>query len=79
VDQNFDVFEEFMRLYSFHSATAASIVSAILDALLRFEIPLSQTIAQWYNGCSTMAGSKSGVAVQVQEKGIVMDMPSILV
>ncbi len=46
VDQNFDVFEEFMGLYSLHSITAASIVSAILDALLRFEIPLSRIRGQ---------------------------------
>ncbi len=68
VDQNFDVFEEFMGLYSLHSITAASIVSTILDALLQFEIPLSRIRGQCYDGCSTMAGAKSGVAVQIQEK-----------
>ncbi len=68
VDQNFVVFEEFMGLYSLHSITAASIVSAILDALLRFEIPLSRIRGQCYDECSTMAGAKSGVAVQIQEK-----------
>ncbi len=57
-----------MGLYSLHSITAASIVSAILDALLRFEIPLSRIRGQCYDGCSTMAGAKSGVAVQIQEK-----------
>jgi len=68
LDPNFDVFEEFMGLYSLHSTTAASIVSSILDALLRLEIPLSQIRGQCYDGCRTMAGAKSSVAVQIQEK-----------
>ena len=45
-----------------------SIVTLLLDALLRFQIPLSKIRGQCYDGCSTMAGAKSGVAPRIAEK-----------
>jgi len=41
IDHNLDVHEEFLGMYQIDSTTAESIISTILDALLRFEIPLT--------------------------------------
>ena len=68
VDDDFCVSEEFLGLYSLAEADANSIVSVLLDALLRFQIPLSKLRGQCYDGCSTMAGTKSGVAAQISAK-----------
>lgn len=56
VDENLEVFEEFLGMYSLQATTADSIVSAITDALLRFRISISKVRGQSYDGCSTMAG-----------------------
>ncbi len=67
VDENFDVFEEFLGLYSLQTTTADSIVSAITDALLRFQISINKVRGQCYDGCSTMAGVQGGVATKIQQ------------
>ena len=68
VSNDLSVSEEFLGMYSLSAADAKSIVSVLLDALLRFQIPLSKVRGQCYDGCSTMAGAKSGVATQIAEK-----------
>ena len=68
VDDDFCVSEEFLGLYSLAKADANRIVSVLLDALLRFQIPLSKLCGQCYDGCSTMAGTKSGVAADFCER-----------
>ncbi len=67
VDENFEVHEEFLGLYNLLSTTADSIVASIKDALLRFEIPTSKIRGQCYDGCSTMAGARGGVAAKMQQ------------
>ena len=67
IDENLDVFEEFLGMYSLLTTNAHSIVTAISDVLLRFEIPFAKIRGQCYDGCNTMAGSKSGVAAKIQE------------
>ena len=37
------------------------------DAFIRFQIPLTKIRGQCYDGCSTMAGAKAGVATKIQE------------
>ncbi len=64
VDENFEVHE---GLYNLLSTTADSIVASIKDALLRFEIPTSKIRGQCYDGCSTMAGARRGVAAKMQQ------------
>ena len=68
IDENLEVFEEFLGMYTLLRTDAGSIVSAITDALLRFQIPMTKIRGQCYDGCSTMAGAKVGVAVKIQEK-----------
>lgn len=67
VDENFDVFEEFLGMYGLQATTADSIVSAITDALLRFQISINKVRGQCYDGCSTMAGARGGVAAKIQQ------------
>ena len=67
VDENFEVNEEFLGLYNLFSTTADSIVASIKDVLLRFEIPTSKIRGQCYDGCSTMAGARGGVAAKMQQ------------
>ena len=67
IDENLDVFEEFLGMYSLLTTNAQSIVTAISDVLLRFEIPFAKIRGQCYDGCNTMAGSKSGVAAKIQQ------------
>ena len=68
VSDSFDVFEEFLGMYSLNTTDADSIVSAITDVLLRFQISITKIRGQCYNGCNTMAGLKGGVAVKIQQK-----------
>ena len=56
-----------MGLYCLSSANAQSIVDVMKDAFLRFQIPLTKLHGQCYDGCSTMAGAKAGVAAKIQE------------
>ena len=48
-------------MYCLSSANAQSIEDLMKDAFLRFQIPLRKLRGQCYNGCSTMAGEKTGV------------------
>lgn len=66
IDHNLDVYEEFLGMYQIDKTTAESITSTIVDALVRFQIPLTKLRGQCYDGCSTMAGSRNGVAAKVQ-------------
>ena len=68
VDRNLCVHEEFLGLYSLNSTDAESIVDVISDVLLRFRIPFSKVRGQCYDGCSTMAGAKAGVAARIAQK-----------
>jgi len=65
IDHNLDVYEEFLGMYQIDSTTAESITSTILDALLHFKVPLTKLRGQCYDGCSTMAGSRNGVAARI--------------
>ena len=42
-----------------------SIVDVMKDAFLRFQIPVAKLRGQCYDGCSTMAGAKGGVAAKI--------------
>ena len=68
VNENFDVSEDFLGMYNLLSTTLSGIVAAITDALLRFQLPFSKIRGQCYDGCSTMAGKKGGVAAKIRER-----------
>ena len=67
VSNDFTVSEEFVGLYYLSVIDAQSIVDAIKDAFLRFQIPFTKLRGQCYDGCSTMVGARAGVAVKIQE------------
>ena len=68
VDDDLTVFEDFLGLYHLTATDAESIVAAMKDVLLRLQIPLSKLHGQCYDGCSTMAGRKAGVAAVTQQE-----------
>lgn len=68
IDDDFEVYEEFLGLYVVPSIDAAHLFSIIKDCLLRFNLPLSKLRGQCYDGCSTMSGIRSGVAKRVQDE-----------
>ena len=65
INEDFVVSEEFLVLYCLSAIDVQSIVDAMKDAFLRFQIPLVKLQGQCYDGCSTMAGAKAGVAVKI--------------
>lgn len=65
ISDNFMVQEEFPGLYVLSTIDAQSIVDVMKDAFLRFQIPLAKLRGQCYDGCSTMAGTKAGVAAKI--------------
>ena len=67
VDEEFNVSEDYLGMYNLATTTASSIVSAITDILLRFQLPSTKLRGQCYDGCSTMAGARGGVAAKIQE------------
>jgi len=64
VDDQFDVHEEVIGLYSLESTSADSIVFTIKD-ILRLNLRLDMCRGQCYDGASTMSGSRSGVSTQI--------------
>ena len=68
VDDNFDAHEEFIGLYKVDSICSDSLVALIKDALLRMNLTLSKVSGQCYDGAANMAGSKSGVAMQIKSE-----------
>ena len=65
VSDDFTVSDEFLGLYALSAIDAESIVDAMKDTFLRFEIPLTKLRGQCYDGCSTMAGAKAGIATKI--------------
>ena len=59
---------EFMVLKNMPNTDADSIMRELKDVLLRKHLKLNKCRGQWYDGCSTMSGSKSWVAVQIKSK-----------
>ncbi len=67
VSDEFEVSKEVLGLHHMQSIDALSIVNVIKDILRRFQIPFAKLRGQCYDGCSTMAGAKSGVATRIPE------------
>ena len=58
VNNDFTVAEDFLGLYSLSAIDAHSIMQAMKDVFLRFQIPFAKLRGQCYDGCNTMAGKK---------------------
>ena len=68
IDENFVASEEFLGLYTVSKIDASTLFTVIKDVMIRFNLPLSKLRGQCYNGCSTMSGSKSGVAKRIMDE-----------
>lgn len=68
VDENLIAHDEFIGLKDMPSTDAESIVRELKDVLLRMRLKLERCRGQCYDGCSTMSGAKSGVAVQIKSE-----------
>ena len=60
--------EDFIGLHAMEVINTDAIVKAIKDVLLRMNLAMTRIRGQCYNGCSTMAREKSGVAKQIKEE-----------
>ena len=67
IDDNFEIYEEFIWLYMVYAIDAKTLFPVINDTLLRLNLALNKLCGQCYDGCSTMSGSKPGVAKRVQD------------
>lgn len=62
VDDDLEVHEEVIGLYSLDSTSAEMITATIEDILLRLNLRIDNCRGQCYDGASNMSGAKSGVA-----------------
>ena len=67
ISEDLVVSGEFLGLYYLSMIDAQSIVDVMKDVFVRLEILTAKIQGQCYDGCSTMAGAKTGVAVQISE------------
>lgn len=65
VTENLDVNEDFLGFYEIQNIKSDTIVTAIKDSLVRFNLSLDKCRGQCYDGASNMLGNKSGVAQQI--------------
>ena len=80
VDENFAVHEDFIAMYPLERATADHIVAVLKNCLacnaismhaismhaISMHLRIENARGQCYDGASTMAGEKSGVAIQIK-------------
>ena len=65
VDDDLKVYKGFLGFFKADSIKSNTIVAAIKDILLRFNLSLDSCCGQIYDGASTMLGKKSGGATQL--------------
>ena len=68
VSGNFDVYEDFLSLYTVPSIHSMTLKKVIDDCLCRLKIPYSKVRGQCYDGASTMSGARSRVAKLVMDE-----------
>ena len=66
VDENFAVHEDFIAMYPLERATADHIVAVLKNCLISMHLRIENARGECYDGASTMAGEKSGVAIQIK-------------
>jgi hypothetical protein len=67
VDQELNIFDDFVGMYSTPKTDAATLTSIITDALCRLNLPICCLRGQCYDGASNMAGVHSGVQRRILE------------
>ena len=66
VDENFAVHEDFIAMYPLERTTADHIVAVLKNCLISMHLRIENARGQCYDGASTMAGEKTGVATQIK-------------
>ena len=61
------VCEEYIGLMPVSRTNADTIVVCINGVLLRMNLRIQDACGQWYDGCSTMTGTKNGVDAQIKK------------
>ena len=69
VDDKLEAHDKFIGLKNMPNNDADSIGRELKDVLLQMHLKLNKCRGQCYDGCSTISGSKSGVAVQIKSEG----------
>jgi len=64
----FAVYDAFLGLYNPHSSTADALTSAILDVMLRLNIPLEKLKGYSFDRNSNLSGRLNGVQAKLKEK-----------
>lgn len=67
VDNNLEVHEELIGLYSLESTSADVVVTPIKDILLHMNLTINNRHGQCYDGGSNMSGAQSGVATTLTD------------
>ena len=68
VENDLSVKEEFVGLYNVDSITSVTLTEVIKDVMLRFNLSMCKLCGQCYDGCSTMSGTRSGVAKRIMDE-----------
>ena len=66
VDENLEVHEDFVGLHPLSDTKAGTIVKVILDTIQRMGLKMENASRQCYDGASTMAGVKNGIAAKIK-------------
>ena len=67
VDNNWNVFEDFIGMYATNRTDAATLTQVISDILLRLNLPMCNLRAQCYDGASNMSGIHAGVQKRIRD------------
>ena len=65
VDDDLEVHEDFLGFHEVNNIKSDTIVAAIKDSLLRFNLSLDSCRGQIYEGASNMLGKKSRIVTQL--------------
>ena len=74
VEDKLEVKEDLLGLYELENIKSVTVVNAINNILLRFNVSLQHCRWQAYDGASNMMGKKSGVATK-----LLIEQPKALV
>ena len=66
VDEDLNPHGYFLGFYEVLNIKSKTVVSAIKDAFVRFNLPLSDLRGKTYDGASNMLGKKKGAAAQIK-------------
>ena len=65
IDDTFETCEEFIGLYTVSSIEAECLTEVIKDTMIRLNLSMEKLRRQRYDGCSTMSGTRTGVAKRI--------------